>query len=197
MIIESGIGNGKLAAVDGDNRLLTSSFNIPFQHLIAKDYAKTFQVWGEADLASGTVVPLHISNNTADTVAVITYIRWQVIDEANGTALPNASNYMEFGFSAPYASGGTLVNPTNMFSGSAVRSSMTCFQGNPTLSGNPTMFDRHYPKSEGDMYSYNKEGSALIIPGGNFSASYTGNHTAGKVYCRVSVVEVNLDEYSG
>ena len=47
MIIESGLGNGKLAGVDEDNRLLTASFNIPFQHLIAKDYQKTFQVWGE------------------------------------------------------------------------------------------------------------------------------------------------------
>jgi len=197
MIIESGIGNGKMAAVDGDNRLLTASFNIPFQHLVAKDYAKTFQVWGEATLASGTVTPLHIKNTSQDSVQVITYIRWQIIDEANGTALPNASNYMEFGYGAAYASGGTVVTPVNMTSSSSVISSVSAFQGNPTLSGTPTVFDRHYPKSEGDMYSYNKEGAALLIPGSAFTAQYTGDHTAGKVYCRLSFLEVNLDNYSG
>ena len=38
MIIESGLGNGKLAGVDNDNRVLKASFNIPFAHLLAKDY---------------------------------------------------------------------------------------------------------------------------------------------------------------
>ena len=197
MIIESGIGNGKMAAVDGDNRLLTASFNIPFQHLIAKDYAKTFQVWGEANLGFGTVTPLHITNSGADVVQVITYIRWQIIDEANGTALPNASNYIEFGYGAKYASGGTVVSPVNMTSSSTVLSSITAFQGTPTLSGTPTVFDRHYPKSEGDMYTYNKEGAALLLPGSTFTAQYTGDHTAGKVYVRVSYAEVSLDDYSG
>ena len=197
MIIESGIGNGKMAAVDDDNRLLAAAFNIPFQHLIAKDYAKTFQVWGEADLASGTVTPLHIKNTSQNSVQVITYIRWQVIDEANGTALPSAANYMEFGYGAAYASGGTVVTPVNMTSGSSTIPSVSAFQANPTLSGTPNVFDRHYPKSEGDMYSYNKEGAALLIPGSTLTAQYTGDHTAGKVYCRVSFVEVGLDGYSG
>lgn len=197
MIIESGIGNGKMAAVDADNRLLTASFNIPFQHLIAKDYAKTFQVWGEADLANGTVTPLHIKNTSANFVQVITYIRWQIIDPANGTALPSATNHIEFGYGAQYSTGGTIKAPVNMTSGSSVLPSVTCFQGNPTLSGTPTVFDRHYPAAEGDMYTYNKEGSALILPGATFTAQYTGDHTAGKVYCRVSFVEVLLDDYSG
>lgn len=197
MIIESGIGNGKMAAVDGDNRLLTASFNIPFQHLIAKDYAKTFQIWGEANLASGTVTPLHLKNSGADTVMVITYLRWQVIDEANGTALPNAANYIEFGYGAQYVSGGTVVAPVNMTSSSSVISNAQAFQGTPTLSGSPLVFDRHYPKSEGDMYSYNKEGAALLLPGSTFTAQYTGDHTAGKVYCRMSYAEVAIDGYSG
>jgi len=197
MIIESGIGNGKMAAVDGDNRLLTASFNIPFQHLVAKDYAKSFQVWGEANLASGTVIPLHIKNTSQDKVIVLTYLRWQIIDEANGTALPSAANYMEFGYGAAYASGGTAKPPVNMTSSSSVLSSVTAFQGNPTLSGSPTVFDRHYPKSEGDIYAYNKEGAALLIPGSTFTAQFTGDHTAGKVYCRASFVEVSLSDYSG
>jgi len=197
MIIESGIGNGKMAAVDSDNRLLTASFNIPLQHLIAKDYAKSFQVWGEADLDSGTVIPMHFKNTSADKLVVITYLRWQLVGEANGTALPNTANYMEFGYGAAYASGGTIKPPVNMTSGSTVLPSIVAYQGTPTLSGSPVMFDRHYPKAGGDVYSYNKEGAALVIPGSTFTARYTGNHTTGKVYCRVSFVEVSLDDYSG
>ena len=197
MIIESGIGNGKMAAVDGDNRLLTTSFNVPFQHLIAKDYQKTFQVWGESNLSVGSVVPLHIKNTSQDKVHVITYIRWQIIDEAGGTALPSAANYIEFGYGAEYASGGTLKTPVNMTSSSSVLSGLTAYQGNPTLSGTPTAFDRHYPKSEGDMYSYNKEGAALLLPSATFTAQYTGDHTSGKVYCRISFAEVGLEGYSG
>jgi len=197
MIIESGIGNGKMAAVDGDNRLLTASFNIPFQHLVAKDYAKSFQVWGEANLASGAVIPLHIKNSSQDKVVVLTYLRWQVVGEANGTVFPNISNYMEFGYGAAYASGGTVKAPVNMTSSSSVLPSVVAYQGTPTLSGSPTVFDRHYPKAGGDVYSYNKEGASLLIPGSTFTAQYTGDHTAGKVYCRASFVEVSLEDYSG
>ena len=197
MILESGSGNGKVASVDSDNRLLTASFNIPFQHLIAKDYQKTFQTWGTATLASGTVTPLHIKNASSDKVYVITYLRWQVVDEAGGTALPNVSNYMSFGYGPTYSSGGTSVTPVNMSSGSNVVSNLTVYQGNPTLSGSLTEFDRHFPKTEGDIYVYNKEGGALLLPGSTFAAQYTGDHTSGTAYARVSLIEVNLDGYSG
>ena len=197
MIIESGSGNGKVAQVDDDNRLLTASFNIPFQHLIAKDYSKTFQVFGTATLASGTVTPLHVKNNSSDKIYVITYLRWQIVDPANGTGLPNVSNYMTFGYGPTYSSGGTAVTPVNMSSGSNVVSSLVAYDSNPTLSGSSTVFDRHYPASEGDMYTYSKEGAALLLPGSTFVAQYVGDHTAGTVYTRVSLVEVVLDGYSG
>lgn len=197
MIIESGIGNGKLAAVDGDNRLSVVSFNLPFQHLVAKDYQKTFQVWGEATLASGTVTPLHIKNTSSDKVLVLTYLRWQVIDPAGGTALPSAANYMTFGFGPTYTSGGTAVTPVNMSSGSSVVSSITAYQGNPTLSGTSTVFDKHYAKAEADINTYSKEGAALILPGSTFVAQFVGDHTSGTVYARASLVEVEVDGYSG
>lgn len=197
MIIESGSGNGRLAAVDGDNRLSVASFNIPFQHLIAKDYQKTFQVWGEATLASGTVTPIHVKNNSSDKVLVMTYLRWQVIDPAGGTALPTASNYIEFGYGPLYTSGGSQVTPVNMSSGSSVVSSILAYQGNPTLNGSLTVFDRHYPAAEGEQYKYNKEGAALILPGTTFAAQFTGDHTSGKVIVRASFVEVEVDGYSG
>ena len=197
MIIESGSGNGRLASVDGDNRLSVAAFNIPFQHLVAKDYQKTFQVWGEATLASGTVTPLHFKNDSSDKVLVLTYLRWQVIDPAAGTTLPNASNYIEFGYGPTYLSGGTSVSAVNMSSGSSVVSSVLAYQGNPTLSGSLTAFDRHYPAAEGEQYKYNKEGAALLLPGTTFAAQYTGDHTSGKVIVRASLVEVEVDGYSG
>lgn len=197
MIIESGSGNGKIASVDEDNRLAVVSFNLPFQHLIAKDYNKTFQVWGEANLASGTVTPLHIKNTSSDKVIVVTYIRWQVIDQAGGTALPSAANYLDLGFGPTYSSGGTSVSPVNMSSGSSTIASVSCYQGNPTLSGSLTVADRWYPKAEGDMHMWDKQGSTLILPGATLAIQYTGDHTSGKVISRVSFAEVAIDGYSG
>ena len=197
MIIESGLGNGKLAGVDDDNRLLTAAFNIPFQHLVAKDYQKTFQVWGEATLASGTVTPLHIKNNSSDKVYVVTYIRWQVIDPSGGTALPNASNYWQMGFGPTYSSGGSAVTPVNMTSGSNTISSLVAYQGDPTLSGSLTVSDKHYAKAEADMNTYSKEGACLLLPGSTMAAQFVGNHTSGTVYTRISLVEVSTGGYSG
>ena len=197
MIIESGSGNGKIATVDSDNRLSVVSFGLPFQHLIAKDYNKTFQVLGEANLASGTVTPVHIKNNTSDKVLVLTYLRWQVIDPAGGTGLPSAANYMELGFGPTYSSGGTAVTPVNMSSGSSVISGAVAYEGNPTLSGSLTVADRWYPLAEGEMFSYNKEGATIILPGATFAMQFTGDHTSGKVIARVSFAEVALDGYSG
>jgi hypothetical protein len=197
MILESGLGNGKLAGVDGDNRLLTASFNIPFQHLIAKDYQKTFQVWGEATLANGTVTPIHIKNNSSDRVYVVTYIRWQVVDQAGGTALPNASNYWQLGFGPTYVSGGTSVTPVNMSSGSNAISSLVAYQANPTLNGSLTVCDKHYAKAEADMNTYNKEGAMLLLPGSTMAAQYVGDHTSGTIYTRISLAEVSASDYSG
>jgi len=197
MIIESGSGNGKVAQVDGDNRLLTASFNIPFQHLIAKDYNRTFQVFGTATLASGTVTPLHIKNNSSDKIYVITYLRWQIVDQAGGSAIPNVSNYMTFGYGPTYSSNGAAVTPVNMSSGSNVVSSLVAYDSNPTLSGSSTVFDRHYPNTEADMYAYNKEGAALLLPGATFVAQYVGDQTSGIVYTRMSLAEVGLSGYSG
>lgn len=197
MLLESGLGNGKLAGVDDDNRLITASFNIPFQHLIAKDYNKTFQVWGEATLASGTVTPIHIKNSSSDKVLVITYIRWQIVDEAGGTALPNASNYWQLGFGPTYSSGGNAVTPVNMSGGATAISSLVAYQGNPTLSGSLTVCDKHYAKAEADMNTYNKEGAMLLLPGATMAAQFVGNQTSGTVYTRVSLVEVGISGYSG
>ena len=197
MIIESGSGNGKIATVDSDNRLSVVAFNLPFQHLVAKDYNKTFQVWGEANLASGTVTPIHVKNNTSDKVLVLTYLRWQVIDPTGGTGLPSAANYMSFGYGPTYSSGGTATSPINMSSGSSVVSGAVAYEGNPTLSGSLTEADRWYPAAEGEMYYYNKEGAAIILPGATFAMQFTGDHTSGKVMARVSYAEVALDGYSG
>ena len=92
MLIESGIGNGTLAGVDDDNRLLTASFNIPFEHLIAKDYQKTFIVQGEATPVNGTVNVLYVENTSeSDRIVLNRIILTSLV--SGGTALPNTSNY--------------------------------------------------------------------------------------------------------
>lgn len=186
MKIESGTGNGRYAGVDEENRLLTTTVSVPIQHEASKEHQKAFQVFGEATLANGVVTPLLITNNSTTETVNITYIRFEVIDPAGGTALPNASNYVEIGTDVTYASGGATKTPINMYLGSSTLSNTTCYQGNPTLTGSLTAFDREYIKGEAEVSRYSKEGSLVIPPAQSLAVQYTGDHTSGKVYARVS-----------
>lgn len=185
MKIESGVGNGKFVGVDDNNRLKTNAISIPLQHEASKQRNKAFQVWGETTLASGTVTPLHFINTSAVDTATVTFIRWQLIDPAGGTALPSAANYLQIGTGATYSSGGTTLSPTNMAIGSSVVSSITAYSG-PTLSGSVTAFDKEYAKGEAEMRSYSKEGALVIQPGQSITVQFVGDHTSGTVYSRVS-----------
>lgn len=197
MIIESGSGNGRLARVDSGGRLSVAAFNLPFQHVIAKENQATFQVWGTANLASGTVTPLHLKNNSSDKILVLTYLRWQLVSPAGGTPIPNVSNYLTFGFGATYTSGGNAATPVNMSSGSSVVSTALAYKNNPTLGGSLQIADRHYPSVDAEMYTYNKEGSTNILAGSTFTAQYVGDHTSGLVYVRASFCEVDSKSYGG
>jgi hypothetical protein len=185
MKIESGTGNGKYAGVSLGNRLETVSVSVPIQHEASKLRQKSFQVWGETTLASGTVTPLHITNSSITDTATITFIRWQLIDPAGGTALPSAANYLQIGTGATYSSGGTALSPTNMAIGSSVVSNVTAYSG-PTLSGSVTAFDKEYAKGEAEMRSYSKEGALVILPGESVTVQFVGDHTSGTVYSRIS-----------
>ena len=116
MIIESGLGNGKLAGVDNDNRVLTASFNIPFAHLLAKDYNKSFSVVGTCDPVNGEAIPLHLVNNNATDVVVITRVSIQVLTDAT---LPNTGEFFTLEVDSDYTSGGTLALLVNASAGAS------------------------------------------------------------------------------
>lgn len=186
MKIESGTGNGKYAGVNINNRLQVNSVSIPQQHASSKDRNKAFQVWGETTLAAGTVTPLHITNTSTEDTCTVTYIRFQVVDPAGGTAFPSAANYIQIGYGQNHASGGTAVTPVNMAIGSTVTSSVTAHNANPTLSGTLTVFDKEYVKSEGDVERFGKEGALILLPGESMTVQMVGDHTSGTVYSRIS-----------
>ena len=193
MKIESGTGNGRYAGVDKTNHLAVSAIILPRQHFVSKVDQKSFQVIGTATPANGTVNVLNLSNNTSDKTFTFTYIRSQLVDPAGGTALPNASNYLQIGSGLTYASGGTIVTPRNVHVGSAVTSGGSAYAGNPTLTGDFVEYDRYYFKSDGDDVSYSKEGSLILPPGRSLTARYVGDHTSGTVYVRFSFYATDVD----
>lgn len=186
MKIISATGSGYGAQINSNNQLHTYTESASQQHIVSERDGKAFQVWGEANLASGTVVALHCTNDSSTDVAVGTYIRWQILDPSGGTALPNASNYLQIGYGGTFSSGGAITTPVNMNTASGSVSNISCRDSNPTLSGAATYFDRHYPAAEGDMYNFNKEGTLILAPGKTLEFSYVGDHTSGKVYVRFS-----------
>jgi hypothetical protein len=201
MKIESGTGNGKWVGVDGDNRLRVVAKSDAAQHVIASEENKTFQIWGTATLANGTVTPLTVKNTSTTQEVVVTYIRWQLLDVVDGAsgAIPNASNYMQVGYDTEYVSGGTAVSEANMTAGSNNVANIQAYNNNPVMTGDEgltnnliTVFDRHYPKAEGDMYSFNKEGAAIVLPGQSITFQYVGDKTDGTVYVRLSFYSTDI-----
>ena len=186
MKIESGTGNGRYAGVSTGNRLEVNSVSIPLQHEASKERNKSFQVWGEATLAAGTVTPLHMTNASTTDTCTVTYIRLQTIDPAGGTALPSAVNYYQLGTGQAHSSGGTAKTPINMAVGSTVTSGVVAHAANPTLTNTLNVFDKEYVKAEAEVSRYGKEGALVILPGESMTVQFVGNHTSGTVYSRVS-----------
>jgi len=195
MIVESGLGNGKLAGVDGDNRLLTAAFNIPFPHLIAKDYNRSFSVVGETAVAAGTVVPLHIKNNNATDLVVINRVTVQVLTDAT---LPATTNYFTFEIDSDYISGGNVALPVNASAGATTISSVAATQANPTVGGGGVV-EKFYPSSVANGTEIILEGSALLLPGRGACVKFTGAGAAGVVKASVGFVVVSQagEGYSG
>lgn len=196
MLIESGIGNGKLAGVDSDNRILTASFNIPFEHLIAKDYRKVFSVQGTATPVNGATTVLLMNNNSESDEVVIHRVFLQAI-VSGGTALPNISNYFTLETDSVYASGGTLVTPVNLSSGSAVVSNVTAYSDGAALAGAPQVAMTQWPFQSGVTAELALNGGVLLLPGKGMSIGYSGDNTAGIVSATVAFSVVGADGYSG
>lgn len=184
--IKDGRGRGNVAGVNSNNQLEVYAQAASLQHVLSHRDGQAYQVWGIANLGSGTVIPLHITNDNADRDLVVTYIRWQVIDPSGGTGLPNVSNYMTIGLGRTYASGGAIAVPVNINARSGNIPQLTVYQGNPTLAGDAKVFDRWYPKAEADMNVWNKEGTVIIGNNDTLELAYVGDHSGGIVFARVS-----------
>ena len=195
MIVESGLGNGKLAGVDNDNRLLTASFNIPFPHLIAKDYNRSFSVVGTCNPANGSVVPLHLRNDNATDLVVINRVTVQVISD--GT-FPSDSEFFSFEVDSDYSTGGNVAIPVNASAGATTISNVAATEGNPTV-GSGGEVERYYPPNAGFGTEIVLEGSALLLPGRGACVRYTGVGTTGVVKASVGFVIVSQagEGYSG
>jgi len=186
MIITDATGFGFGAEVNDNNQLSTIAESHSLQHHVSHYQGQAYQVMGSADIASGTVVVLHITNNDSDRDLVLTYIRHQVVDY--GGTMPAVTSYLQAGYGRTYSSGGAAVTPTNMNTRSSNTADVTVYDSAPTLAGTATYFDRWYTKAEGDMHAWNKEGTVIIGKGHSFELSYVGDSATGIVFARVSFV---------
>lgn len=195
MIIESGLGNGRLAGVDEDNRVLTASFNIPFAHLLAKDYNRSFSVVGTTAPVNGTACVLNLKNNNSTDVVAITRVSLQVI---TGATLPSAGEYFTLEIDSDLSTGGTVAIPVNATAGASTLSGVDATDGNPTVSSGGVL-DVIYPTANGSGTVIQIEGSALLLPGRSASINYTGTNTTGVVKAAVGFVVVSQSGsgYSG
>ena len=196
MQIESGIGNGTVAGVDEDNRLLTAAFNIPFPHLIAKDYNKTFMVRGTATPTPGGVTVLYIENTSASDVVVLNRVILQALP-SGGTALPNTSAYFTLETDATYGSGGTIVSPVNLSSGSAVVSGVVAYDDGVGLGGTPIEATAIWPYAYAAPVDLELQGGVIILPGKGMAVGYNSDNTGGIVSASVAFSVVGSDGYSG
>lgn len=186
--LEDGTGKRFNNKIDSSNRLWVDSRSAALQHDISYVDENAFQVIGASNLSSGTVVPLHITNNNQKLDVVVTYIRHQIVGASGGTSFPNTSNYFSIRKGTSYSSNGSSVTPENMNVGSSNVSNVICYEGTPTLTGTAVPIDKWYIKADGDMNSFNKEGALILQPGQTLDLAYTGDHTSGIIYTRVSFI---------
>ena len=196
MLLESGTGNGKLAGVDSDNRVLTASFNIPFEHLLAKDYNKTFMVEGVATAANSSVTVLLIRNDSESDIVVLNRV-FLTSFHTGGTSIPNSDAFFTLETEAVYASGGTPVTPVNLSSGSSVVSNVSAFEDGAALAGTPLVAMTAYPAASGHTLDMDIKGGVLILPGKAMSVGYTSDATGGLVKASVAFAVVGASGYSG
>lgn len=197
MILEDGMGSGKKAKVDIDNRLSVSSRSETIQHFVSHEEENAYQILTTVPIVAGEITALHMKNTSNDKDITITYIRHQMI-ASTGTfpSTPTNSNYFRLGFGRKYSSGGSLVTPAgsngneyiivNVNEGSGNTAEIVAYANNPTLTGTLKEIDRWYTKANGDMNTFNKEGSVIIKPGNTMEAGYVSSDVTGSLYVRIS-----------
>lgn len=191
MLIESGVGNGKLAAVDENNRLLTNSISMPFEHYIAKDFQNTFAASFHAVPNPGQVTVGVIANTAPDKKIVITRIMLQAL-VSGGTALPNTSSFFTLETNAEYSVGGDAVKVSNLSSGSAVAAPVRAYDNNPGLTAQPEVAYRVFAL-QGQPLDIQTTGNVIILPGKSVAIGYQSDQNSGGVIANVSFVVVDAE----
>jgi len=185
-VIKSG-NSGSTAIVDSDGRFWVNAMSNEAQHVISHFKQEAYQMAATpVALSSGIVVGLHLKNTSSTKIVAIAYIRHQIVAPTGGTALPNALNYFRIALGRTYSSGGTEVDPVNVYAGSGNTPPVTIYEGNPTLAGTANIIDRWYTKDDGDMNVFSKHGSLIIPPNQTLELSYVGDQSGGIFYPRIA-----------
>ncbi len=192
-IIEDGMGTGKKAHVNNENRLVVASKSESLQHMVSQEFQQAYQCIGTTSLTSGTVTMIHIKNISSNKNMIFTYVRHQVVEASGGTSFPNRSNYFKISLGRTYVSGGTLHDCSNLYGGSLNVAEVEAYKDGITLAGTEKEIDRWYTKAVGDMNTFNKEGSVIIPPNETIEFSYVGDRTAGFIYARASYIMENRE----
>lgn len=180
MRIESGTGNGREAAVNTENQLVTDAVVNSLQHHVSHVHSKAFQVSTFVNILASKQTLLNITNDSANDM-IITYIRLMSI----GAAAANSAAFFTLEGGGEYTSGGAALTPVNMNLGQQVVSSANVYSGStPIVDTGYTEFDRNYEANS--MQSYNKDGSVILTRGSSLIATHTGSTAAGVAYARIS-----------
>lgn len=193
LIIKDG-NSSRTANVTEDGHLEVDSISRSIQNFHSGHFGRAFQVEGtHAITEAGTHIPIHIVNNDSRRDMHITYIRWQLIGLSGGASLATVGNYLRPGFGDinRVASGGSTTVPITMNPSKSKTAAVTATQGNPTLTGSPTYFDTWYPKTLGEMYTWNKEGSVILGQNRSIELALTTDHTSGLIWTRISFIMVD------
>ena len=184
MRIHSGIGNGKEAGVDKNNRLMVEASTRSAQARVSIEDGQAFQV-SSSDVAVSTSEQeiLVIKNNYLNLKVVVTYIRVQTAD----VAARNAAAFWTIGLNEGYVSGGTAIEPVNVNTDSGFSAQdLACYDGSVAIvtSGTFDQIDRNFGANTRE--TYNKEGALVVGPGGMLSIKHIGSTIAGVANARVS-----------
>jgi hypothetical protein len=188
--ILDGSGSGNTAGVTGEGLLRVQAQTNALQFHHSREHGSSYQVQGDfASVNNSTHSVLHLKNDSATKLVVVTYIRCQFLDYAGGTALPNVATYWDFGLNRTVSSGGTAVTPVNMNANSGNAASITATDNNPTMAGTFAEFDRYYPTSEGDLLAFNEDGALILGQNDTLEIRITSDHTSGVAQARISFIE--------
>ncbi len=189
--LEDGWGSGVKGRVSTDGQQLVRAESQELQHYYSFHKEQVYQVQGDfASVNNSTHAVLHLKNDDPDRDMVVSFIRMQLLDYAGGTALPNVATYWDVGFGRTVSSGGAAVTPVNMNRKSGNTASGTFTDNNPTMAGTFVEFDRWYPKEEGQMLVYSKQGSVVLGLNDTLEIRITSDHTSGVAQARVTFMMI-------